>query len=104
LEQVVDLFFAQLDRQNAVLEAVVVENIGERRCDDAAEAVVQNRPWRVLAGRAAAEVGAGQQHFSALVTRFVQVEFRNDVALLIPSPFAGQELAEAASLDSFKEL
>lgn len=65
LEQFLDLLFAQLDRQNAVLKAVIVENVGKRRCDDDFKTIVLNRPWRMLTGRAAAEVGAGKQYRSA---------------------------------------
>ena len=46
----------QADRQDAVLEAVVVEDVGEVRRDDAADAEIQQRPWRVLARGAAAEI------------------------------------------------
>src|SRR4051812_24283780 len=37
------------DRQDAVLEAVVVENVGEGRRDDAADAEIEQGPWRMLA-------------------------------------------------------
>src|SRR6218665_1586018 len=43
-------------RQQAVLEAVVVEDVGERGGDDAANAEVVQRPGRVLARGAAAEI------------------------------------------------
>ena len=46
----------QADRQQAVLEAVVVEDVAERWRDDAADAEIGQRPRSVLARRAAAEV------------------------------------------------
>jgi hypothetical protein len=49
----------QHDRQQADLRAVGEEDVGEARRDDRAEAVVLQRPGRVLAARAAAEVRAG---------------------------------------------
>src|SRR3546814_12717813 len=50
------LLLRQGDRQDAVLEAVVVEDVGEGWRDDAADAEVQERPGRVLARGAAAEI------------------------------------------------
>src|SRR5689334_11929909 len=49
VEQLVDLGFAQRDRQEAVLERVVGEDLAEGRRDYRAEAVVAQRPGRVLA-------------------------------------------------------
>ena len=48
VEQLVDLALRQPDRQNAVLEAVVVEDVGEARRDDAAKAEIEQRPGRML--------------------------------------------------------
>ena len=42
--QLLQVVGADDDRQNAVLEAVVVENVGEGRRDDAADAEVEQRP------------------------------------------------------------
>ena len=47
-EKLLDLILGERDRKNAVLEAVVVEDIGERRCQDAAESVVQKSPRRMF--------------------------------------------------------
>src|SRR3712207_8927519 len=44
------------DRQDAVLEAVVVKNVGEAGRDDAADAEIEQGPGRVLARRAAPEI------------------------------------------------
>ena len=49
------------DRQDAVLEAVVVEDVGERGRDHAADAEIEQRPGRMLARRAAAEIVAGDE-------------------------------------------
>jgi hypothetical protein len=69
VKQLVDLALRQGDRQNAVLEAVVVEDVGEAWCDDAADAEVEQRPGRVLARRAAAEILAGDQDRGLVVGR-----------------------------------
>src|SRR6185503_2486999 len=44
----VDLFLRKHNRQHSVFEAVVVEDIGERRRDDRAEPVIKQRPRRML--------------------------------------------------------
>src|ERR1700722_150880 len=46
----------QADRQDAVLEAVVIEDVGEARRDDAADAEIEQRPRRMFARRSAAKV------------------------------------------------
>ena len=54
------------DRQQAVLERVAPEDVGERGADHRAEAEAGERPRRVLARGAAAEVVARQQDLRAL--------------------------------------
>ena len=61
----------QHDRQDAVLEAVVVKNVGEARCDDATEALVEERPGGMFTRRSAAEVVAGQENRRALEARLI---------------------------------
>src|SRR2546426_145677 len=56
-EKLVHLFFGQSDRKNAVLEAIVVKNIGEARRNDHAKPIIQNGPRRMLAARTTAEIG-----------------------------------------------
>src|SRR5580704_17691658 len=46
----------QRDGQDAVLETIVIENIGKRRRDNTANAEIEKRPRRVLSARAAAEI------------------------------------------------
>src|SRR3954463_3900793 len=58
VEQLLQVFGRDRDRQDAVLEAVVVKNVGERGRDHAADAEVEQGPRRVLAARPAAEVVA----------------------------------------------
>ena len=55
------LVLGQRDRQQADLRAVGGEDVGERRRDDRREAVVLERPRRVLARGAAAEVAPGDE-------------------------------------------
>ena len=76
LEEFVDVRVAERGGKNAVLEAIVVENVGVARRDDHAKAVIEDGPGSVLAAGAAAEIGARQQHRCAFVARQVQHEFR----------------------------
>ena len=58
-------------RQQAVLQGVVLEDVGEGGADHRPEAEAGERPGGVLAGGAAAEVVAGQQHLGALRARWL---------------------------------
>src|SRR5688572_7380964 len=93
VEELVDLVLAKHYRQQAVLEAVGEKDVAERRRDHAAEADVHQRPRRVLARRAAAEVLAREQDGRALVARLVEHELR------VFAPLGEQALAEAGALD-----
>src|SRR5579883_3264424 len=61
VEQLCQIFGRDFDRQNAVLEAIVVKDVGEIGRDHAAYAEIEERPRRVLARRAAAEIVARHQ-------------------------------------------
>src|SRR5262249_20170109 len=79
--------------QQPDLRAVGVENVGEGGRDDRLEAEVLQRPWGVLAGGAAAEVGAGDED---------RVRLQLDLA--VAEPVVEEELAEAGPLDPLEEL
>ena len=93
-----------LDRQDAVLEAVVVEDVGERGGDHAADAEVEQRPGRVLARGAAAEVLARHQDLRLAVGRLVEHEVGLLLALLVVAQLVEQVLAEPGALDGLQEL
>src|SRR5262249_1458728 len=93
VEKLVDLGLGQGDRQEAVLERIVLEDLAERGGDHGAETVVAQRPGRVLARRADAEVLACEQDLRALVTRLVE----HELGVLAPRGEAG--VAEAGALD-----
>ena len=61
VEQLVDLLLRQGDRQDAVLEAVVEEDVGEEGATMQRMPKSSDRPGRVLARRAAAEIVAGHE-------------------------------------------
>src|SRR5690606_8804775 len=113
LEQLVDLILFQYDRQQAVLEAVVVEDVGKARRDDGAEAILVQRPRRMFARRATAEVLTRQQHAGALVAREVQPEVLVHRALrtilvglanIQVAPCIEQVRSEAGALDGLQKL
>src|SRR5690625_3969664 len=52
IHQLVDFLLREDDGQDAVLEAVIVKDVGETRCDDAAYAEIQDCPGRMQIGRA----------------------------------------------------
>src|ERR1700746_1089351 len=55
VEQLVEVFLGNADRQDAVLEAVVVKNVAERGRDHAADAEVEQGPWGMIGARRASE-------------------------------------------------
>ena len=104
IEQFVEVFLADADRQDAVLEAVVVEDVAERGRDHAADTEIEQRPRRVLAARAAAEIVAGDQDLGIAVGGLVEDEIRILAAVVIVAPFREQSLAEAGALDGLQVL
>ena len=54
------------DRQQRILQRILLEDIRERSADHGAEAELGQRPRRVLARTAAAEIVARQQNLRAL--------------------------------------
>src|SRR4051812_33615645 len=87
------LILGQHDRKQADLRAVGEEDVGEAGRDDGPEAVVLQRPRRVLARRAAAEVGPGGED-----------RVGRQVPVRVLGPVVEQELAEAGPLDPLEEL
>jgi len=65
-----------LDRDEAVAERVVPEDVGESWCDHRAKPGILQRPYRVLARRAAPEVRAGEQYLRSLVAHVIEDERR----------------------------
>src|SRR5258708_6077491 len=103
IHQLGDDLLRHLDRQDAVLEAVVVEDVGEILGDDAADAEVEQRPRRVLAARAAAEIGAGDDDLGVLVGRLVEDEILL-LAVGRPAHLVEQPFLQAGAFDGFQEV
>src|SRR5882672_3483523 len=94
VQQPVHLGFGEHDGEQAVLAAVVEEDIGVRGCDDRAKSVLAERPGRVLARAAAAEVLACDQDARTPVARLVEHEVGVDPPLGLG--FARPPLVEIA--------
>ena len=82
----------------AVLGAVVAEDVGEAGADHGLEAVVHDRPHGVLAARAGAEVGAADEDAGAGEALVVEHE------AAVVAPRREQALAEAGALDPLEPL
>src|ERR1700733_1683880 len=104
VEQFVEVFLGNADRQNTVLEAVIVEDVAERGRDDAADAEIEQRPRRMLAARAAAEIVAGNQHLGIAITRLVEDEIGVLAAVVLVTLLREQSLAKAGALDGLQIL
>ena len=112
-EQAFDHGGVEYDGQDAVLEAVVVEDVGVGRRDDGADAIVFQRPRRMLAARSAAEVVTRQQHRSTRIARKIQHErgirlarggVHARLAVVEITPLVEQVGAKAGALDRLQEL
>src|SRR5690606_39313298 len=99
--------------QQAVLKAVVEEDVRVRRGNDGAKAVLVQRPRRMLATRTATEVLAREQNRGALIARLVQGELRVQgtlgvvharLAVIQVAQFVEQIGTEPGTLDRLEEL
>src|SRR3984885_15446826 len=104
VEQFVEGFLGNADRQNAVLETVVVEDVTERGGDDEADAEIEQRPWRMLAARTAAEIVAGNQHLGVAIGGLVEDEIGVLAAVVVVTLLREQSLAKAGPLDGLQIL
>src|ERR1700752_3381838 len=113
VEELVDLMRRQDDGEQTVLEAVVEEDVAERGRNERAKPVVEQRPRRVLARAAAAEVAARKQYLRALVALLVQHEVGVErapgriapgLAAIEIAPCVEKVGAEAGAVDRLQEL
>src|SRR6266566_7549773 len=103
-EKLVDFSFGERGGQDAVLETIVVENVGVAGCNNNAEAVVLHAPRRVFAAGAATEVGARQQNRRAFVARKIQNECRVGPLPGQIAPVVKKYPAESFARQRFQEL
>src|SRR5262249_47660911 len=104
VEQLVEIFLRHADRQDTVLETVVVEDVAERSREQAAEAETEERPRRVLAARAATEIIACDQDLRIAVGRLVENEVRVLAAVILVALFREKAFAKAGALDGLQIL
>src|SRR5262245_13063847 len=104
VKQIVHGGIRKHDWQHAVLETVVVENVGEAGRNDNTEPIVREGPRGVLTTGAGAEVAAGKQDAGPAIFRPVQFEVRVLRAVIAEPPIEKQELSEACPLDALEEL
>src|SRR5262249_44898858 len=104
VHQLVDLALRKLNRQDAVLEAVVVEDIGEAGRDDTSYAEIQQRPGRVLAAGPATEICTGYEDRGLAIGRAIENEVGLFLAVRRVAHLVEQVLAEAGALDRLEEL
>src|SRR5207237_9143250 len=76
VEQGTDRRGIEDDGQHAVLEAVPEEDVREARRDERSDAMVVQRPRRVLTARAAPEVFPRKKHLGPEIPRLIQGEVR----------------------------
>ena len=93
-------------RPQRVIEAVAVKDIGKARGDNDLKAVIGQRPRRVLARGAAAEVFPRQQYRCPLVLRKIQHELRVRLLTFIveKAPVVKQVRAKAGAGDLLQKL
>src|SRR5690606_5738425 len=113
IKQGIDFFCIQYDRQNAVLEAIVIENISIAWRNNAAKTIIQERPRRMFATRTTTKVLTRQQNARALIAWLIQHKVRiQGATCVVPTRFTLVEIApfiegiraKAGTLDRFKEL
>src|SRR5450432_1906948 len=92
------------DGENAILHAVVGEDVGEGRSDQSSEPEITQRPDGVFARRSAAEVFAHQQYACAFVLRCVQREGGIGLASGIKAPVKEQAILIAGPFGALQEL
>src|SRR3984893_11347334 len=99
-----EVFARNNDRKNTVLEAVVIENIGKTRRNDAADSEVEKRPGSMFARRAATEIIFRDKYFGFAIGRLVQDEFGIFGSILLVAEFGKKPAAQAGPLDCFQIL
>ena len=105
-EELVDLLLGELHQHEPVAEHIVAEDVGEGRRDDGADAEVEQRPGRVLATRAVAEVAARDEDRGAPVGRLVEHEvgILDRLGVVKIAALVKEMHAEALAVDRKQEL
>src|SRR6266850_1760192 len=101
LEELFDLFLGKRGGKDAVLEAIVVENVGVARRDDDAETIILHTPRCVFAAGAAAKVRARKQNRCAFVAGEIQDKFGIGFFAAQITPVVKKDAAKAFARERF---
>jgi len=82
-------------RQEAVLQGIAAEDVGDLRADDGAKAIIEERPGRMLARGAAAEVAARDEDAAIAGGGAVEDEVLLRRAFRVIAPVGEEVLAQA---------
>src|SRR5262245_27713406 len=104
VEQLLQILRLDLDREHAVLEAVVVKDVADRGRDDAADAEIHQRPRRVLPRGAATEIIVGDQNSGLAIGGLVEHEVRVLAAVVAITLLREQALTQPRALDGLEIL
>jgi len=108
-----DRWLRKHDGQQAVLEAIAREDVGETRRDDTAKAVFHERPHRVLTRRPAAEIVICKEYLRTGIARLVQYKVRvrtprfwhhTEDARIEKAPSIKEMCPETCTLDRLQKL
>ena len=64
------------NRQDAVLKAVVIKNLGKARSENGANPIIQQRPGRVFPGRTTSEIVTSEQNGGFGILRLIHKKIR----------------------------
>src|SRR5499433_3221319 len=104
-EELVDFRVFQNGRKDAVLEAVVVKDVGVTGGKNDAEAVIADGPGGVFAAGTAAKVRSSKEYRGALVFRPVEDEIRiGGFAREFVAPVVEENSAKALAREGLEEL
>jgi hypothetical protein len=93
-----DLFGSERDRQHAILEAVIREDIGKRRRKDRPKSKLAQRPRCMLPRRSTTKILPRNKNRRAFVTWLIENES------WIRTPIVKQKLTKPRTLDAFQKL
>jgi len=104
IEELGHLRLAQANKQQPILQRVVIEDVGITGGNDSLETVVGKRPRRVLPRGATTEILARHENTGSLVLWLVQDELCIEAAIVVEAPIVESKLAEAGAFNAFEEL
>ena len=99
-----EVFSRNNDRQNTVLKAIIIEDIGKARRDDAADSKIEKRPGSMFARGAATEIIFRDKYFGFAIGRLVQDELGIFGSILLVAEFGEKPAAQTGALDCFQIL